>query len=209
MDHIDKMHINDDETTLERLEACYARGAAWESWDLPHVFDCSCGAGHVRIVGPRTPAELRAEGHAAQCARNMAARMRRFAIKAEACAEAAEECGEAAIVAATDGDWERARALAKEAMDIEQRVVPDAPSWGELYGEIVDALEHGIMVRCECGDVSGEDCDWVGPIDETVLIELARKAKSKRSTAPDRARLRAACADRVISQNSAWSRVPG
>jgi hypothetical protein len=134
----------DAESTLDSLVASYSMGATWESWDFPRTFECACGAGPVTADRRRAADELRAGGHSQECARRVAAAMRKFESRVEELAEAAEECGEAAIMAAEEGDWTQVRDLAKEAADIERKVNPDAPSWGRLEQEAEEALELAV-----------------------------------------------------------------
>lgn len=74
------------------------------------------------------------------------------------------------------------------------------------------------VVRCECGEWSGEACSWEGPRGETVIVEFmpeqhraSHAAAGNRGVYPAngarRIRVERSCADRIMEQDGDWAEV--
>jgi hypothetical protein len=121
-------------------------------------------------------------------------------------AAAASDEGDQALDALDDDDYEAVIAHLDAASRIEMGWGAD-PAWGpalETARELLDGL-----VRCQCGEVTGDCCAWVGPIDQTVLVEYMPEAlRASHSAAGNsgsypyngaiRIRCEMSCADRIV-----------
>lgn len=73
-------------------------------------------------------------------------------------------------------------------------------------------------VYCDCGEWSGERCEWSGPKSDTVLVEYmpdqhraSHRAAGGRGTYPHdgsiRIRVEQSCADGIVESDGEWCRV--
>lgn len=71
---------------------------------------------------------------------------------------------------------------------------------------------------CECGDWSGEQCEWTGPVSETVVVEWmpeeyreSHRKAGNRGVYPAngalRLRVERSCAERIIEDAPEWAEV--
>lgn len=83
---------------------------------------------------------------------------------------------------------------------------------------------HDMMTKvepdaaCECGDWSGDPCQWTGPRSETVRVEwmpehlrASHEAAGNRGAYPHngavRSRVKISCAERMIEHDGEWCEV--
>lgn len=70
-------------------------------------------------------------------------------------------------------------------------------------------------VSCECGQWSGERCEWSGPASATVVVEFmpddlraSHQSAGNRGTFPHngacRVRVERSCAQRMVDSDGAW-----
>lgn len=75
-------------------------------------------------------------------------------------------------------------------------------------------------VRCECGEWSGQRCEWTGPHKETVLVEwmpvhlrASHRAAGNSGSYPHNGAIRIlcerSCAERIVAQDPEWARIVG
>lgn len=75
-------------------------------------------------------------------------------------------------------------------------------------------------VRCECGEVTGEQCSWTGPIAETVVVEYTPEyLRESHRTAGNmgrypangaiRLRMEKSCAHLIADTEGEWAEVKG
>lgn len=65
------------------------------------------------------------------------------------------------------------------------------------------------QIECECGKVTGEKCQWTGPIEETVIVEYmpdslrdSHEAAGNRGIYPAKS-----CADLIVKTNDGWAQI--
>jgi hypothetical protein len=74
------------------------------------------------------------------------------------------------------------------------------------------------VVRCECGEWSGDACEWSGPREETVLVEfMPDEHRASHVTAGNRGRypyngalrirVERECAARMIKYDGDWAEI--
>ena len=72
--------------------------------------------------------------------------------------------------------------------------------------------------RCQCGDITDVQCEWAGPLNETVLVEWVPERLREAHLAPgnaglspyagaQRRRCRRYCADKVRIESDGWARI--
>lgn len=94
-------------------------------------------------------------------------------------------------------------------------VNPDPQISGDAYSHWCAGTETREEVRCQCGEWSGEACDWSGAEDDTVVVEFMpaslRAAHTEANNAglwphngAQRIRVSQACADRMTEQDPDW-----
>lgn len=73
----------------------------------------------------------------------------------------------------------------------------------------------GELIHCGCGEIFGERCDWVGPVEETVLVEYmpewlrsSHEAAGNSGRYPlngaDRVRVQKTCAELLLGTGPEW-----
>lgn len=73
-------------------------------------------------------------------------------------------------------------------------------------------------VHCDCGEWSGERCQWNGPESETVVVEyMPEQHRSSHEAAGNsglyphngarRIRVETSCADRIVEHDGEWAEV--
>ena len=92
--------------------------------------------------------------------------------------------------------------------------------------QTADALERRRALRaktaapgsCQCGDVSGVQCAWAGPLAETVLVEwmpeylrashvAAGNAGMWPYNGAQRLRCERSCADNIVIESDGWAKI--
>lgn len=183
------------------LAAVAAAQANWTDWDWTMLFDGNDYCGR--------PADDDKEPGAQEA--------RDYADEVESSANAASELAEDACDAISEGDYGLAVELLDEASGIEQEYGDD-PSYGPAL-RAAKALAES-WCRCECGEWTGERCNWSGPIDETVQVEyMPRQHRSSHTAAGNKGsypangavivRVEQSCADALLEDETEheWSRI--
>lgn len=73
-------------------------------------------------------------------------------------------------------------------------------------------------IHCDCGEITGEPCQWTGPRSDTVLVEYmpehlraSHKAARNRGTYPAngaiRVRCERSCAERIVADDGEWAEI--
>lgn len=81
-----------------------------------------------------------------------------------------------------------------------------------------DVLAKEAMVHCECGEWSGESCEWTGPKSETVVVEAmpnhlrashvaAGNSGAYPHNGSSRIRVEKSCAARMVESDGEWCEV--
>lgn len=109
-----------------------------------------------------------------------------------------------------------------------------AQEWADRLAETVYYIESGTdldsddedegiaveprTVRCECGDYTGERCEWTGSPEETVVVEYmpeylraSHKAAGGAGVYPYdgsvRIRCEKSCAESIVEHDADWARI--
>lgn len=79
-------------------------------------------------------------------------------------------------------------------------------------------MSSGEETRCQCGEWSGEACEWSGPVGQTVVVEFmpaqyrashtaAGNAGAYPYNGASRIRVERACAARMIEYDADWCEI--
>ena len=96
--------------------------------------------------------------------------------------------------------------------------LPWCAAYNTAYG--ARAAELALVTRCQCGEWSGERCQWSGPESETVLVEFmpeehraSHVAAGNRGVRPHNGarqiRVERSCAARMVREDGDWCAIVG
>lgn len=135
--------------------------------------------------------------------------------RAEHDRDAAMDRWDAAIEAVVAGDYPAAIEALQQAARLAAEWGDDSEERAAL--EMVEALAAG-HVACECGEWSGERCEWSGPESETVVVEwMPEHLRASHESAGNSGvyphngarliRCERSCAARIVSDAPEWARI--
>lgn len=104
----------------------------------------------------------------------------------------------------------------RDARTTAQRIANERGESVYLYSGDSEPVEiKAETVRCQCGEWSGERCEWVGPKSETVRVEwmpehlrashvAANNGGSHPANGSRRLRVQSSCADSMVESDGEW-----